>query len=314
MSDAGPGADSNVWVVVDFETASVRGTPCQVAAVRVRDGVEDAVYLTHIFQPPERFDAFNISLHGITPELVANAPAWPEVCAGLLEFADGAPLVAHYAPFDMGVVRDACDLAGLEWPTLRYTCTVSISRMVWPGLASYSLLLLCSALGIGVDRDHYHDALYDSRLAAEVLRRAMSESEATDLGQLLERTWIRFGEITRDGWYGSHVRSRMEVPEANLDADPSSPFYGKVVVFTGELAMVRRAAWQLVAEGGGQPEADVTKHTNMLVCGYQDMYKLAAGETKSSKLRRAERLHAVGQPIEILSERDFFRLLAGASA
>lgn len=313
MHDASSDVASNVWVVVDFETASVRGTPCQVAAIRVRDGVEDGVYLTYVFQPPDHFDGFNISLHGISPEMVAGAPAWPDVCSQLIEFADGAPLVAHYAPYDMGVVRDACDLYGLEWPTVNYTCTVSISRMVWPGLASYSLLLLCSTLGITVDRDRHHDALYDSRLAARVLELAMKKKEAMHLAQLLDRTWIRFGEITPDGWYGSHVRSRswMDIPEADVDADPASPFYGKVVVFTGELAMVRRAAWQLVAEAGGQPAATVTKQTNMLVCGYQDMYKLAAGQTKSSKLRKAEHLHAAGQPIEIFTERDFFRLLGG---
>ena len=304
------GADgSSEWVVVDFETASTRGTPCQLAAIRVRDGVEQDVLLTSVFQPPERFDAFNVALHGITPDAVADAPPWPIVRDELVRFAAGAPLVAHYAPYDMGVVRDECDLCRLEWPCLRYTCTVSIARMVWPGLASYSLLLLCSSLGIAVDRDRHHDALYDARLAAAVLREAMVEKGASSLDDLLDRTWIRFGEIGPDGWYGSSARARMEVPDADLEADPSSPFYGQVVVFTGELAMVRRAAWLLVAEAGGQPEAGVTKRTNLLVCGYQDMLKLAAGETRSAKLRKAEQLHAAGQPIEIVTERDFFRLL-----
>jgi DNA polymerase III subunit epsilon len=86
---------------------------------------------------------------------------------------------------------------------------------------------------------------------------------------------------------------------------------GKVVVFTGELAMVRKFAWQAVATAGGQPSNNVSKKTDMLVCGYQDMVRLAAGETKSSKLRKAEELHAAGEPIEILTERDFFRLLGG---
>jgi DNA polymerase III epsilon subunit-like protein len=305
----GSASGSNEWVVVDFETASTRATPCQLAAVRFRDGVEHDVLLTHVHQPPDRFDAFNVALHGITPAAVAGAPPWPVVRDELVRFADGAPLVAHYAPYDLGVVRDACDLCQLEWPTIRYTCTVSIARMVWPGLASYSLLLLCSSLGIAVDHDLHHDALYDARLAAAVLQRAMAEKGASSLDDLLDRTWIRFGELGPDGWYGSSVRARMGIPEADLSADPSSPLYGKVVVFTGELAMVRRAAWLLVAEAGGQPEAGVTKRTHMLVCGYQDMLRLAAGQTKSAKLRKAEQLHAGGQPLEILTERDFFRML-----
>lgn len=305
--------EQNDWIVVDFETASTRGTPCQVAALRFRDGVEVDNLTSYIFQPAEWFDGFNMSLHGITPEMVEDAPPWPVICERLVGFAGGAPFVAHYAPFDMGVVRDACDLCELDWPELRYTCTVSISRMVWPGLSSYSLPLLCSELGVPVDRTRYHEALYDSRLASEVLRRAIAAKGATGLSDLLDKTWIRSGEIAPDGWFGSHVRSltAQSIPEADLHADPESPFYGKVVVFTGELAMVRRNAWQLIAEAGGQPADSVTKKTNVLVCGYQDMIKLADGETKSSKLRRAEALHAEGQPIEILTERDFFRSLGG---
>jgi DNA polymerase-3 subunit epsilon len=300
---------NTTWVVIDFETASRRGTPCQVAALRIRDGVEEEAFVRYVHQPADRFDSFNVSLHGITPDLVADAPPWPVVKDELLEFAGGAPLVSHYAPYDMGVIRDACDLDGLEWPTVRYTCTVSIARMVWPGLPSYSLLLLASALGLSVDDAHHHDALYDTRLAAEILRCAMAERHAADLDELLAASWLRFGEMAPDGWYGSYARSTATVPEADLSADPDSPFYGKVVVFTGELAMLRRAAWLFVAEAGGQPEPGVTKRTNMLVCGYQDMYKLAAGETKSSKLRKAEQLHATGNEIEIVTERDFFRLL-----
>jgi len=74
--------------------------------------------------------------------------------------------------------------------------------------------------------------------------------------------------------------------------------------------MVRRQASRLIAEAGGQPADGVTKKTDFLVCGYQDLYRLGAGETKSSKLRHAEQLRAQGQEIEIIGERDFFRMLS----
>lgn len=115
-----------------------------------------------------------------------------------------------------------------------------------------------------------------------------------------------------DGWYGCRSRAHALAASAipvNTDADTDLPFYGKHVAFTGELAMVRREAWQHVAACGGTPQDGVTKKTDYLVCGYQDAWKLAAGETKSHKLRKAEELHAGGQPIEILTERDFFRML-----
>jgi DNA polymerase-3 subunit epsilon len=298
------------WVVIDFETASSRGTPCQVGAIRFVEGREVDALSTYVFQPPHLFDAFNIALHGITPGDVEAAPLWPTVRDQLTEFAGGAPLVAHYAPFDIGVVRDACDLCEIDWPTIRYACTVSISRQVWPSLGSYSLLLLCGKLGITSDPAQHHDALYDARLAARVLQRAMETRGATGLADLLNQVYIRLGEISPHGWYGSHHRlMAANALSPSPDADPESPFYGKVVAFTGQLAMVRRQAWSFVAAAGGQPADSVTQKTDFLVCGYQDMFRLAMGESKSQKLRRAEQLHAEGATIEILSERDFFRLL-----
>jgi DNA polymerase III epsilon subunit-like protein len=299
------------WVIVDFETASVRGTPCQMGAVRYRDGQEIDALESFIFQPPELFNSFNIALHGITPETVEDAPHWPDARAQLLTFAGDAPLVAHNAPFDIGVVRDASDRWSLEWPTLRYACTLCLARRVWPGLNSYSLLLLCATLGIAADQRHAHDALNDARLAGAVLRAAIGQSQAEGLDDLLDRVGVIFGDVRPDGWYGCHARAlAASMIEPNPDADPDSVFYEKTVAFTGELAMVRREAWQLVAAAGGTPQDGVTKKTDFLVCGYQDVWKLAAGESKSHKLRRAEELHADGQPIEILIERDFFRMLS----
>ncbi|MGH8514724.1 MAG: hypothetical protein ACREV8_12445 [Gammaproteobacteria bacterium] len=67
--------------------------------------------------------------------------------------------------------------------------------------------------------------------------------------------------------------------------------------------MVRRLAWKLVAEVGGIPAENVMKKTNFLVSGYQDLMKLAQGETKSHKFRRAEALSKEGARLEFLTER-----------
>lgn len=300
------------WVVVDFETASIRGTPCQLGAVKYRDGAEVDALEALIFQPPHLFAPFNIMLHGITPADVAHAPKWPHVRTELLEFVGSAPLIAHNAPFDMGVIRDASDMWELEWPRVKYACTLTLARRVWPGQSSYSLLLLCSTLGIWADELHAHEALADARLAGAVLKHAMTDSSASTLDALLEYALVVFGQMAPDGWYGCHSRAHALAASSipvNTDADADSPFYDKHVAFTGELAMVRREAWQHVAARGGTPQDGVTKKTDYLVCGYQDAWKLAAGETKSHKLRKAEELHALGQPIEILTERDFFRTL-----
>jgi DNA polymerase III epsilon subunit-like protein len=301
------------WIAVDFETASARGTPCQMACVRVRDGREVDRFSTFVFQPAARFSPYNVALHGITADMVRRAPTWPDVHAHLLSFADGLPLVAHYAAFDMGVLREACDSSELDWPTLRYACTRSVARLVWPGQQSYSLAALCYQLGLVSDDEKHHEALHDARLAARLLVRAIEVEGADGLLDLLTAIHVRVGEIRPDGWDGCEARrtsaKRALAFTPNPDADPEGPFYGQVVAFTGELALVRAQAQRLVAELGGQPANGVTRQTDFLVCGYQDLVKLATGQAKSAKLRKAEDLHAAGQPLEIITEADFFKML-----
>lgn len=58
--------------------------------------------------------------------------------------------------------------------------------------------------------------------------------------------------------------------EANPNADPSNPFYGKAVVFTGDMEMPRAEAAQAVAELGAHVKSAVSRKTDYLVAGAQD--------------------------------------------
>ena len=66
---------------------------------------------------------------------------------------------------------------------------------------------------------------------------------------------------------------------------------------------------QTVVDVGGKVGNGVTKETNCLVLGEQDFHKFAEGQTKSSKLRKAEALKEKGRDIELLSERDYLEML-----
>jgi DNA polymerase III epsilon subunit-like protein len=301
------------FCAIDFETAnSYRGSPCAVGLVKVIDGqVVDTRRL--LMRPPEEldfFDSFNISLHGITPQMVEGEPRFSERLPEILAFADGLPLVAHNAAFDMGVIRDACDASGLPWPTASYACTLVLSRTTW-GLLSYSLPWVAEAAGIPFD--HRHDPEADARAAAAVFLAITGHHGATTLDQLARTTGARLGVMTADDWKGCHREwsGGGVVPSANPDANPEHPFYSREMVFTGALsAMTREIAWARVAELGGQPAAGVTRHTNILVIGFQDARKLRPGEELSAKARKASDLRERGQQIEIMSEVDFIQTLA----
>jgi DNA polymerase-3 subunit epsilon len=301
------------FCAIDFETANwFRGSPCAVGMVRVIGGRVVSTY-QRLMKPPEgidEFDEFNIMLHGITPEMVANEPRFKDILPEIVAFADGLPFVAHYAAFDMGVIRDACDASGIARPEASYACTLVLSRLTW-SLLSYSLPWVAEAAGFGLDQHHEPEA--DALAAASILLAIAREHQAASLDDLFSKTHVRIGWMSAEDWNGCHHESlrQMGVPSANANADPCHPFYGREIVFTGALSsMTRERAWEIVAEVGGQPAALVTKRTNVLVTGYQDGGKLRPGEVLSAKARKAAALGAAGQVIEVMDEADFVQRLA----
>ena len=303
------------WVAIDFETANEhRGSPCAVGMVAVEHGQAVQTYTSYIQPPPpvSYFSPFCVSIHGITPDKVVGAPGWTEALEAIVRFADGRPLVAHNAAFDLGVIRDACNQVGLDWPELRYACTLVIARRTWP-LLSYSLPWVTEAVGFQLSG--HHDAGADALAAAYVLGAAIRAHEAKDLPSLLTGLRISFGQVAPGTWHGCCFagarRTLSAMPGANPDADPDGPFYGRSVCFTGTLlSMTREQAWGHVAEVGGRPVPGVTKSTDVLVIGTQDGRRLAPGASRSNKQRKAEQLLAAGHEIEAISEADFLERLA----
>lgn len=182
------------WVAIDFETANaLRGSPCSVGLVRVKEGqiVEE---WSSFIKPPDgydHFDAFNVRIHGITANHVRDAPGWPETLERIVQFAGGAPFVAHNAAFDIGVLAGACEASGLPIPDLRFACTHVVARRIWTGLLSYKLPVLADTLGIELPR--HHDAGDDARAAAHVMLAALKQQGTVALDELLAVHRIQMG-------------------------------------------------------------------------------------------------------------------------
>lgn len=301
------------FCAIDFETAnSFRGSPCAVGLVKVVDG-RVIVSRHFLIRPPpgyDEFDDFNIRLHGITPEMVRNEPRFAERLPEIVAFADGLPFVAHNAAFDMGVIRDACLASDVSWPDATYACTLVLSRLTWK-LLSYSLPWVAEAAGASLA--HHHDPEADATAAAMIALAIGEHRGAASLEDLAVTTRTPMGFMRKDEWGGFHRLfhwGKYDLPLANIEADPSHPFYDREMVFTGALmSMTRTVAWHHVAAVGGRPAIGVTKSTNILVIGFQDAVRLRPGEVLSAKARKANDLRERGQQIEIVPELDFVRLL-----
>lgn len=305
------------FTAIDFETAnSFQGSPCSVGVVKVRDG--QVIVQHHVLvRPPEaasHFSAFNTSIHGITADDVRDAPTWRQVLAWLVEFIGDDIVVAHNAGFDIGVIRYACMADGIEWPELRFLCSLVVSRRAL-SLPSYTLPFVAESVGFRLE-DH-HNALADATTVVHIVTELARRAGATTLEELAAAHHIRVGTMAAGQYHGSVSISRsgqdaLVAAAANPDADPDGYLYGRVVVFTGKLmSMTRQLAWDEVTRNGGLPEKTSTKRTNVLVIGDFNPANLRPGANFSAKARRAFELQDAGQDIELMTEYDFLRVLDG---
>jgi DNA polymerase III epsilon subunit-like protein len=304
------------YTAIDFETAnSYRGSPCAVGLVRVRDGIP-VVEQRWLMRPPEavdHFDAFNTWIHGITEDMVANEPRWKHLLPNIVDFIGDDVVVAHNAGFDIGVIRYACAVDNIEWPEMRFLCTMVLARRAL-SLPSYRLPFVLDALGGRID-DH-HDPLADARAVVEVVHGLASRNSVDNLDALADSVGVCIGRMTRGIYLGSVATwgsgSRLVRSDLNPDADRDGYLYGLVVVFTGRLmSMTRQIAWDECARVGATAEYGTTKRTNVLVVGDINPAVLRPGSTLTAKARKAFDLQAKGQDIEVMTEDDFVRCLDG---
>ncbi|WP_432485701.1 exonuclease domain-containing protein [Kineococcus esterisolvens] len=306
------------FTALDVETANHRrGSICAVGLAVVRDGQVTERH-SWLCRPPsglDFFDGFNIYLHGIRPDDVADQPTFHERLADAIDVIGDLPVVAHNAGFDIGAVREACDVEERRWPSWTYGCSLVMSRASLD-LISYRLPLVAAELGI--DLTDHHEAGADAAAAAQITLALGARNQASDLHDLARRLVVGLGRLDADAWQGCRSQASgaggaaMVPPEANPDADPGHPLYGQVVVFTGALSRSRAQMWQAVAALGATPDKGVTKRTTFLVIG-DGFTGDDPQDFTTAKAGKAAKARAAGQRIEVLTEADLLTLLADST-
>ena len=126
----------------------------------------------HLYINPEReIDAGAMRVHGITNEFVSDKPLFKEVIKEFLAFVQGAELIIHNAPFDVGFLNHEMTLCGRHFGRLEDHCTITdtlvMAREKHPGQRN-SLDALCQRYSVDNSNREYHGALLDSQLLAQV--------------------------------------------------------------------------------------------------------------------------------------------------
>jgi DNA polymerase III subunit epsilon len=278
------------FVAIDVETANADlSSICQVGIACFHNGGLADTWVS-LVNPEDEFDAINVSIHGIDEYQVRDSPIWQDVLPEVTCRLRNRIVVSH-TPFDRLAIARACDRSNLPLCDCTWLDSARVVRRAWPEFSRCGYGLSNVAAHFGVEY-RAHDALEDARCAGDLLLRAIAD---TGLGV---EEWLARVEQPIDG-----TRS-----DPHRDGNPDGELFGETLVFTGMLSIPRREAADAAAAAGCRVEAGVTKHTTLLVVGDQDLRKLS-GHSRSSKHRKAEQLITKGQPIRILGESDFARIV-----
>ena len=307
------------FVVIDFETANVNyNSACSIGIIHIYNNqIIDKFY--SLIQPPTLdFDEKNISIHGITPDDVVNAPKFNELWPTISKyFTSNYIITAYNAVFDMTVLKACLNEYSIDNIDFEYFCSLQLAKHLYD-CDSYKLASVTEFLNI--ELTEAHNALADAMATAELLK--------LSIGKLQKQSWQAFFMFfNRLNWNNfkdvkevksfkkkaskfAHSPSVQSITCNNDSIDCNHIFYNKNFVFTGELETIsRKDAMQKVVDVGGILKSGVSRSTNYVVVGEQDK-SIVGDDGLSSKERKALELIESGYDIKILSEKEFLKQLA----
>ena len=161
-------------IVLDTETTGLDPRQghriIEVACIEMVNRRPTGRHLHKYFNPERDIDAGAAAVHGITLDFLADKPKFADAADEFLEFINGAELIIHNAPFDLGFLN--AELRRLDRVPVETLCngvidTLKMAKELHPGKRN-SLDALCDRYEIDNSQRTLHGALLDTELLAEV--------------------------------------------------------------------------------------------------------------------------------------------------
>ncbi|QIR86827.1 3'-5' exonuclease [Paracoccus sp. AK26] len=212
-------------VVFDTETTGLdiaSDRIVQIAGLRLARGRLTGERFETLVNPGRPIPSGSTKIHGITDEMVADAPDMTTALAAFHHFVEDAVLVAHNAPFDMGMLRRASLETRVHFDN-RVVDTILLSALVWGQSAPHSLDMLAMRLGIVIPLEERHTAIGDARATAEAYLRLIAALKAKGL----ERLEDVLAEAHRHRRLIEDVNDPAVTAEMPKDDDPARSCSGK---------------------------------------------------------------------------------------
>lgn len=213
------------FVALDVETANRHfGSVCQIGLTRVEDGqiTETQTWLCQPPAPLNYFEPANVAIHKITPEQVADEPAFADVMGEVLDFIGEDSFLAHNAQFDATALRDAAAAAEFELPALSFGCSLALARTQKLRTKNHKLPTL--AAHFGHELDNHHDAGADAAAAAAItLGLARQMSHTGSFMDLIHKSGFTLGVISEGAGRITPVLKDRSGAGRKLQAEANAP-------------------------------------------------------------------------------------------
>ena len=151
-----------IEIVLDTETTGLDYTKEKIiefAAVRLENGKITDEYQT-LINPHQHIRKSSMAIHGITQDMVADAPSEEEALPKILEFIGDYPIVAHNAVFDYSFLNEAkIRVTGQKLENSRID-SQAMFKEIAPELESHGLEALTNRFH--VELTNHHRAMADT--------------------------------------------------------------------------------------------------------------------------------------------------------
>jgi len=173
-------------IILDTETTGLEPADghriIEIGCVELVDRRLSGQHFHQYLNPERDIEDGALEVHGISREFLQDKPVFADVVEEFLEFIQGAELIIHNAPFDLGFLDAELTLLGRADRMADHVAvldTLELARDLHPGQRN-SLDALCKRYEIDDSSRSLHGALLDAELLGEVYL-AMTGGQA-DLG------------------------------------------------------------------------------------------------------------------------------------
>lgn len=180
-------------VVFDLETNGLSPLcdhVIEVAAIKATPSDEGPHWETfhHLVHPERPIGEDTLKVHGITNEMVQDAPAFFEVLPQFLKFSQGLPLLAHNAQFDVGFLAYFMHQKKFPFPKNPVYCGLKFARKAHKKSPNFKLSSLAQFLEVPTGQSHR--AMDDTLASLLIWEKGVVAAEASQFAFLLKESFL----------------------------------------------------------------------------------------------------------------------------